>query len=167
MAKREREKKKTAFPLELTTLRICIHVLPSAQPHTTRWKIAAHLKTHSFLFSDVLVCTLFKKLQTRSINYKIILFPELNLFKRWFLTSANNIKKELVVIFAQNRFSQFYWLLLIAAFLPVGTVPPFKQTVLALMWKFLCTQLLLTRHNKYPSHWYFDHYGKFYKSYWL
>ncbi len=120
---------------------------------------------HSFLFSDVLVCTLFKKVQTRSINYKIILFPELNLFKSWFLTSANNIKKELVVIFAQNRFSQFYWLLLIAAFLPVGTVPPFKQTVLALMWKFLCTQLLLTRHNKYPSHWYFDHYGKFYKSY--
>ncbi len=73
MLKRERERKKTAFPLELTTLRICIHVLPSAQPHTTRWKIAAHLKTHSFtvLFSDVLVCTLFKKVQTRSINYRL------------------------------------------------------------------------------------------------
>ncbi len=47
--------KKPAFPLELTTLRFCIHVLPSAQPYTTRWKIAAHLKTQFLVFCCVAV----------------------------------------------------------------------------------------------------------------
>lgn len=42
------------------------------------------------------------------------------------MTSTNK-KKELVVVFAQNRFSQLHWLLLIAAFSLVGTVPTFKQ----------------------------------------
>lgn len=150
MPKREREREKNTIPIRIDyteDLHSCF-----AKRTAKHYMVE---DCHTFKESQFLVfCGVgvhfIQLIAEKEYQLQIILFPELNFFKSWFLTLANNKKTEFVVVFARNRFSELHWLLLIAAVSLVGTVPTFKQTVLPMMWTFLCTRLSLTRQNKYP-----------------